>query len=63
MQQAGVRPLSSVVHCSACSLAGGRCVQVQMHLCTGQHTNIVELRALCQHEAALYMVMVRSSAA
>jgi hypothetical protein len=34
-----------------------------MHLCTGQHTNIVELRALCQHEAALYMVMVRSSAA
>jgi serine/threonine protein kinase len=33
-----------------------------MHLCAGQHTNIVELRALCQHEAALYMVMVSSFA-
>ena len=28
-----------------------------MHLCAGQHTNIVELKALCQHEAALYLVM------
>jgi hypothetical protein len=33
-------------------------MQVQMHLCAGQHTNVVELRALCQHDAALYMVMV-----
>ena len=35
-------------------------MQVQMHLCAGQHTNVVELRALCQHDTALYMVMVSS---
>ena len=31
--------------------------EVQMHLCVGQHPNIVELRALAQQGSALYMVM------
>lgn len=31
--------------------------EVQMHLCAGQHPNIVELRALCQRGDELWLIM------